>query len=219
MGDHQLFEVPADSWAKETTMAKKNTTKNTQAQKKQLSAEQIALREQKAQEKRQKAEQARIEFDGANVYLVSSKKNKKGEPVECKDVLSGLYTDKAVSINTDRYNWTIITAQADGTCYVDSYTKGKNTSASYARNNSYAKKIRGESKQNAIKATRGLPFSKFIAVCKNSKKFKPCENAQALAWIDNALKAQEARTAKATQAQEAPKAEPEKAPKKASKKN
>ena len=188
----------------------KNTQKNAQVAEKKS----VKLTEE---QKAQKALEKKLKYDSENVYFPSTKKDKNGKTVTCNDPQSGTYTDNAVVINSDRYNWTIITPQADGTCYVDSYTKGKDTSASYSRNNTYAKKVRGESKQVAIMATRGLPFSEFLAICKQAKRFKPCTNAQALAWIENALKAQKARSEK-TQAQkveEAPKAEQKSEPQKA----
>ena len=161
-------------------------------------AKEKMTQEQKEQARQEKA----MQFDGKHIYFPSTKKTaKEGKTVDCKDIQTGYYTDNAIAMNCDKYNYTIVTESADGTCYVDSYTRGKETTASYARNHAYAQLIKSQSKQVAISALRGLPFAKVMEIVKSSKDFKPCTNETILAWFDNALKAQAERKAKAEQEQ------------------
>ena len=157
------------SQAKETTMAKKNTVKNNGKKNgKQMTAEQIKAREEAKAKKR---EEARLVLENGDLFIVSKKKNKDGKSVECYDRLTGRYEDNAIVINTDKYNHTIVTENADGTCWVDCVTATKETSNAYGRNNKYASLIRSQSKQNTIQALRGMTFVEALRVVSSSKRF------------------------------------------------
>lgn len=183
----------------QNTTAKKNSNRLTAEQKAQREAQKAEEKrikaEAKAKEKAEKAEKARLEYDGENLYLIHSVKVN-GEAVEKRDRIGGTWTAKAIILNIDTYNWAILTASADGTCWVDCYTKASERSASYTRKNTLAKDTRKDVKKWAIEATRNLPFADVMTIAHKAKNFKECVNKQALIFVDTAVKAQEARIAK-----------------------
>ena len=173
------------------------TTKATETKRARLTEEQKKAREQ---EKEQKREQARLEYDGGHLYIVASRKNSKGEKIECKDNLHGRYQHNAITMGTDKYNTTVITKDAKGMCWIDVITSTKDTSRAYDRNSKFADLIKAESKQTTIQALRNLPFATVMSIVVKSKDFTEGITKQAMPIVEDCLarQAQRTATAKAT---------------------
>jgi len=185
-------------------MAKTEKNTGKQAGKRtQLSPEERQARKQ-AQE--QKREQARIEYDGTHLYLISWKRNKQGEKVECKDAISGRFEDGVITMNTDKYNTTVVVPAVDGGCWVDVQTTTKETSSSYGRNDAYAELIRSQSKQNTIQALRGMTFTQAFDIAKKAKGFTEGITKTARPIVDRVKQAQAQRAQAQKKEQKAPKA-------------